>query len=102
MKYRIATADERAAYAKTDAIYPLHAYLTDDAGRVMALEDLRATWGRGEGPQWELIAPKGFHFSLSLTHTLLEHTVADVKSNAKIYPLAACTPECGCGCELDA
>jgi hypothetical protein len=91
MKYRLATQDERATYY---GVYPLHAIITNAKnapGLTFCVEDLRC-WGSGD-PQWELMAPDGYHFDGHGTHSVLEHTIKDIKDQARYASFEACSKE---------
>lgn len=99
MTYRKATHDEIYAHKVAGGVYPLHAIIQNKSGQEIKLEDLRCSWSRPD-PQWEILAPAGYHFSLSMTHSMLSQTIAEAKIAAD-EPLAKCCPGCGCGCGLD-
>ena len=89
MRYRKATPEESAAY---DGLYPLHA-LIEHEGHTLYVEDLRE-WSDGN-PQWELLAPNGFHFGDGMyLHSTLEWTLKDIKDVANT-PLEPCDEGCG-------
>lgn len=97
MKIIKATAEQRAAYANTGAVYPLHGYIEKD-GKKLPVEDLRGHWSRPD-PVYELMAPKGYHFGraddscASCLHSMLGHTLAGVIEDAEYATLSECKGE---------
>ena len=89
-KARRATPNEQNAYAGiTPApLYPLYGFVKVD-GRLCYVE--YPGEGRG-GPNYEVIAPTGFHFDGPL-HTLLCVDLKDLDTRTS-YGLEPCTEEC--------
>jgi hypothetical protein len=90
---RKATAKEKSDYP---GLYPLHGWLalkTPEGRSVKApVEDLRGSW-RKPDPTWELIAPDGYHFDGYVTHSILEHSLKDVRDHEKWkVALEKCNP----------
>lgn len=89
---RKATAEERQAYAETKPVYPLYGWVTVDTWPC-PVEDLRE-WSR-ENPQYEIILPRSYHAKNEFTHTMLCHTLKDVRDTAKWTKLEKCDKSCG-------
>ena len=77
VKIRKATPEEKAEYWKTSPVYPLYGYIKHD-GHELAIEDLRC-WPK-EDPQYEVLAPDGHIFCPDGLHTILCHTLKDVRA----------------------
>jgi len=85
-----ATAEQRAEYVARDPkpVYPLWGYVV--AGGVkMAVEDLRKHWSKDD-PQYEIIAPEHTVFVPDFTHTMLCHSLDDVKERAYRPEMCEC------------
>jgi hypothetical protein len=86
MKIRRATAEEQTAY---QGISQLHGWIKV-SGQICAVEYL------GEGkyePNWEVVAPSGFHFVSERTHTILGTTQRDMLD--RVLGLEPCDEHCG-------
>jgi len=90
-----ATAEQKAKYLETKPCYPLYGFMKVD-GIQLVIEDLRGHWDNGD-PQYEVCAPKGYIFSESGTHKMLEHRLSDIRQNAPFYAPEKCEPGCSCG-----
>jgi hypothetical protein len=83
-----ASAAEKAAYK---GVYPLHGFVTL-GGQLCPVEDLRS--GDKDEPQWEVMAPEGFHFYDGDTlHSQLGLTQKDLLERLRSTVLKPCTCE---------
>lgn len=86
---RKATTEEKQAYS---GLYPLSHIATLD-GVTLNVEGLGGHWSKGD-PQYEVMAPDGFHFKYDYTHSLLCDNLADVRGRLKGAELEPCGDEC--------
>lgn len=101
-----ATDAEKRAYAaqpKTP-VYPLYGWWVgvterDGTEHCLAIEYP----GEGDGgPNYEAMAPDGFHFEGDMTHTMLATDLKDLKDRlGGVYVVKCGADDPGCGCELD-
>lgn len=91
---RRASEQERAKYLTTQPVYGLYGWLTVD-GHVCAVEDLRAHGSKASGdPQFEVMAPSGFHFMGDYTHSRLCLTLREVVNVGRGAHFEACSEGC--------
>lgn len=91
---RRASEQERAKYLTTQPVYGLYGWLTVD-GHVCAVEDLRAYGSKASGdPQFEVMAPSGFHFMGDYTHSRLCLTLREVVNVGRGAHFEACSEGC--------
>ena len=100
MKIRRAVGEEIKDY---DGLYPLYGFIQvplnprSSASHVykdltVPVEYLGDRWAKGN-PQWEALAPEGFHFDEGL-HAILGFTQADLLDRIKY--LVPCSNDCDC------
>lgn len=89
-KMTLATQEQRDAYNDGSHVYPLHGYVKV-GGVECAVE--RCSGGKDD-PQYEVMAPEGFHFDADETHTLLCFNVKDVDERTRMNLLEPCGPHC--------
>ena len=88
---KIATSAEKKAYSESipTPLYPLYGFVKA-SGHLCYVEYL----GEGrEGPNYEVIAPEGRHFTGGL-HTLLCADLCDLDERTDCYYLESCTEDC--------
>jgi hypothetical protein len=85
---RKATEEERMGY---EGQYPLYGYVKH-GGLQLVIEDLRC-WPK-QDPQYEVMAPDGFHFSTDRLHSLLCIDMKDIRDRLNGEELESCTEEC--------
>jgi hypothetical protein len=86
----LATQEQKDAYNDGSHVYPLHGYVKVD-GRECEVE---RCGNDKDNPQYEVMAPAGFHFDPDFTHTLLCFTVKDLDERTRMNSLEACTEAC--------
>lgn len=84
-----ATAAEKADYLAKKPVYPLLGWVTV-SGHRCAVENL-SEWEKPD-PQFEVMAPAGFHFDGDL-HTLLAHSRSDLRERIACHELHPCDCE---------
>lgn len=85
-------ADEKEK-SKYYGVYPLYGFIKSGDFDI-AIEDLRS-WSK-PNPQYEVIAPEGYHFFPDGTHTLLCHDMKDIKERVSVNDLELCDNKCSC------
>lgn len=89
-RMKLATQGQRDAYNDGSHVYPLHGYV-----KVGGVECEVERCGAGrDDPQYEVMAPSGFHFDADETHTLLCFSVSDVDERTKMNKLVPCHENC--------
>ena len=90
MRITVATQTERREYLATNPAHPLHGWAIV-RGERLPVEYLGE--GRGE-PNYEALAPEGFHFWPDATHSLLGTSLKDLRSRLVGQTFAACGEDC--------
>jgi hypothetical protein len=87
-----ATVQEKEAYRLTKALYPMSHWVIANGER-FPVEFLN----EADGPKYEVIAPKGWHFDEGVKstcsgslHTMLAYTLADLKERVECTDLSHC------------
>lgn len=86
----LATQTERDAYNDGSHVYPLHGFVK--VGGVECAVERCGT--NSDDPQYEVMAPEGFHFDADETHTLLCFTLKDLDERTKMNRLEPCHDNC--------
>jgi hypothetical protein len=87
-----ANPNEQRAYSEIvpTPLYPLYGFVKV-SGKLCYVEYL----GEGPGnPNYEVMAPRGFHFDGERVHTLLCGDLKDLDDRTSMYNLEPCTEEC--------
>lgn len=96
-QYRKATTAETATYATTRTVdgghplYPLCGFVMLD-GRECPVEFLGRSWCK-EDPQYEVLAPVGYHFKHEGIHSMLGESLRDIRDRVFGEALAACSAD---------
>ena len=88
-----ATDAEKRAYAEKRPVYPLYGFVTLRTGERLPVEDVRGSWSEPD-PVYEVMAPLGFRFQRYDTHSLLYHSIADIRTRCTGI-LEKCDDTCG-------
>ena len=92
------TADEAYAYDRHDPppCYPLYrwAWIDNPCGDGRIRLPVENCAGCYAGPRVEIIAPTGWQFDG--LHSLLAHTLSELKERISVNPLTRCRPGCDC------
>jgi hypothetical protein len=94
-----ATNAQKEDYNSRKPVYPLYGYIECDVEnripRPKMTCPIEYVGDATNSIKYEVMAPRGYHFSPDYTHTLLCSDLKDVRDRVNSSQLQPCGPDCG-------